>query len=719
MKKGFIAVIITVLFLTQLAQGVSPRKFEIRSKDGFLMGKFSGISVSDEGFLSLSPKEEKIEAPSEEFYLSFILTPEGEAYLGTGHGGKIYKISSSGKAELYFQVPEMDVYCLALDRKGTLYGGTSPNGKIYKITAKGKGDVFFNPQEKYIWDLMFTEKGDLLAAVGESGGVYEINKEGEGRLILKADQNHILCLKEDKNGNILAGSGGKGLLYRFSQGGGKASILFESPFEEIKSIALDDQGNIYAAAGGIVTKPRKEKITPVQVKSGTDITLTVTPASVPEKAAPPSREKQLSTLYKVDSEGIAERLWHSDQDLIYSLIWNNEEKKLIFGTGSKGRIYALTKEGKLSLLLQKESEQIYLLIPFDSKIYTLSNNPSNLTVIYSEQRYNGQYLSQVFDAKTISSWGKIRWEAKVPTGSSIQLQSRSGNSNEPNQTWSDWSPPYQKKEGEQILSPKAGYIQFRAIFKSQSGKISPFLKKVVLFYLQSNLAPVITELELLPPNQVFLKPPQQEEIIWGAEVSLSRQSGSEAKTKTIVIAKKVRREGFQTVIWEASDENGDSLLFTLYIRRDDESRWRVLKERWKEKIFAFETLSFPDGVYFLKVEASDALSNPLGMELKSEKVSSPLVIDNSLPVIKDFQAVREKDKIVVTFMAEDSTSSIKEVHYLIRPEEWRSIFPVDGICDSKQENFKVNITLPLKADNLITIKVKDKLGNVGVYRHTF
>lgn len=718
MRKAFIAGIIAVLFLVQFALGVVPSKWEIQSKDDFLKGKFSGISVSEEGFLSLSPKEERIEGPYEEFYLSYIVTPEGVAYLGTGHGGKIYRIDSTGREELYFQVPEMDVYCLALDQKDRLYAGTSPNGKIYRITAEGKGDEFFNPQEKYIWDLLFTEKGVLLAAVGENGGIYEINEEGEGKLLLKAEQNHILCLKMKENGDVLAGSGGKGLLYQISQDK-RTKILFESPFEEIKSITLDDQEQIYAAAGGIVTTPKREELTPVQVKSETDITLTITPTSAETEKAVSTKEKQPSALYRVSLEGIAKRIWHSEEDLIYALIWDRRGKRLIFGTGDKGRIYALSEEEKTSLLLQEDSEQVSSLIPFDTKIYALSNNPSRLTVLYPEQRFDGEYLSRIFDTRTVSTWGKIEWEAEVPSGSSIQFQTRSGNSNEPNQTWSDWSPPYQKKEGEQILSPKTRYIQFKIIFKSQSGKVSPSLQKATLFYLQANLAPVLTRLELLPANQVFLKPPEQDEIIWGADVDLSPPSESEDKGKTFVLAKRVQRKGFQTVIWEAFDQNGDDLLFALYIRREDESKWRVLREKWNEKIFAFDTLIFPDGIYYLKIEASDILSNPLGMELKSDKVSPPLIIDNSLPMVRNFQAVKEKDKLTVTFSAVDSSSFIKEVNYILRPDGWRVIFPVDGICDSKQEDFKLSITLPPKSDNLITIKVKDSRDNVGVYRHTF
>ena len=715
MKRLLVPVFVTLVFLVQALQGVVPQKWEVRSKDDFLKGKFDGISVSYDGILSLSPKEEKISGPEEEFYLSLLITPDGVLYLGTGHGGKIYRIRKGGEPELYFQVPEMDIYCLARDRKGDLYAGTSPNGKIWKITDKGKGNIFFNPREKYIWDLLFVDRGVLLAAVGENGGIYEINREGEGKLLLKAEENHILCLKRDTNGDLFAGSGGKGLLYRISKAK-RASILFESPYEEIKSIALDKEGNIYAAASGAVIKPKQEE-TPVSLIRETAVT--VLPSTPGTKEVPSLVRKQPSALYKIDKQGIAKRLWHSSEELIYSLLWNERERKLIFGTGDKGRIYSVDKDEKISLVVQKKSELVYFLLPYDSKIYFLSNNPSDLSIFYPDQRFSGEYLSRVMDTRTISSWGRIEWEATIPSGSTLQFQTRSGNSSNASKTWSNWSPPYQKKQGEQALSPRARYVQFKVMFKTQSGKRSPLLQKVSLFYLQANVVPAIKKIEVLPPNEIYLKPPEQEEIIWGADVSISERAVSKDKEKSLFIAKKTERKGYQTIIWEAADENGDALLFSCYIKGEDERQWRVLNEKWTDTIYAFDTLSFPDGIYFLKLVVSDILSNPVGTELKSDKTSGPFIIDNSLPTIKNFKAGKEKNKLKVTFSAEDSLSYIKEVRYLIRPDEWQSIFPVDGICDSKWENFSLTLTLPLRFDNLLTVKVKDRHGNIGVYKYTF
>ena len=718
MKRVRVLFFVMTILAAQALHGVVPQKWEIRSKDEFLKGKLDGISVSYEGVLSLSPKEEKIDAPVEEFYLSYLLTPQGEIFLGTGHAGKIYKIGKSGTPELYFQVPEMDIYCLTQDRRGNLYAGTSPNGKIYKITGKDKGSPFFNPREKYIWDLFFPERGVLLAAVGENGGIYEINTEGEGKPVLSAEENHVLCIEKDVNQDIIAGTGGRGRVYRISKGK-RPSILFESSYEEIRSLALDKEGNVYVAAGGKIISQKKEMGLPITVKAETDVSITITPTSVLSEEIRLSSQKQPGALYKVNSQGMVKRIWQSSDELIYSLSWNGTEDKLLFGTGDKGRVYSVDQNEKISLLIQKNSAQVYSLLLFDQKIYMLSNNPSSLNILHPEQVLAGEYLSQVIDTRTVSSWGRMEWELEVPPGCNLQFQTRSGNSNRPNVTWSDWSPPYQNKEGEQILSPKARYLQFRVIFKTQSGKVSPLLRKISLYYLQTNLAPEITKLTLLPANVVYLKPPIQTEVIWGVDTHISEKNEDQEKAEALFIPKKAERKGFQTAVWEANDENGDSLNYSISIRKEDENKWRILKENWDEPIYAFETLSLPDGVYSLKVVASDSPSNPSGMEFTAEKVALPLVIDNSLPIIKNFKVNRERNKLVVTFVAEDLMSSIQEVKYLIRPNEWKSIFSEDGICDSKQESFRISIPLPPQFDNLITVKVQDSHGNIGVHRQTF
>ena len=136
-------------------------------------------------------------------------------------------------------------------------------------------------------------------------------------------------------------------------------------------------------------------------------------------------------------------------------------------------------------------------------------------------------------------------------------------------------------------------------------------------------------------------------------------------------------------------------------------------DRERKQIFSFETMTLPDGEYEMKLEAVDSPSNPEGKELRAEKISRAFVIDNSLPLVRNFQAKRSGSRLSLQFVAADAYSRIQEVQYLVRPGEWGVIFPEDGICDSKQESFDLGITLPSNFDNMVTVKVVDEHGNIG------
>jgi hypothetical protein len=723
MRKHAWPIVLGLFVFASALSAVVPQKWELRTRDDYLRGKLDGISVSYDGTLALAPKEEKIAAPQEEFYLSVLTTAEGVTFLGTGHGGKVYRIDKDGKAELWFQAPEMDVTSLARDRKGILYAATSPNGKIYKISDKGKGEEFFNPAEKYIWDLLFLDAGELWAAVGESGGIYRISPLGEGRMFFKAAENHILCLERTARGDVAAGSGGNGLVYRITLDG-RASVLFETPYEEVRALAVDREGQIYAAASGTPTRPRKDESPEQPIRLDAEVVVTASvpagesrPASFPG-SAPGSAAKDGGALYRVTADGLAKQLWSSADEMIYSLLWREGEKKVLFGTGGRGRIYSVDREERVALLLQQSSEQVYQLAPLDSKIYVLSNNPCYFGLLLTEQRFAGEYTSPVLDAKTQAAWGRVVWDAAVAAGAAVQLQSRSGNTAEPNATWTDWSPFYGKTE-EQVLSPKARFLQIKVLLRTQTGKATPVFNRLTVFYLQSNIAPSVTRLEFLKPNEVYLKLPVQDDVILGVERNLAEAPAKPDDLRVGMAARKAERKGFQTVVWDAADENGDTLRYSLAAKKDGETEWRVLEGAWTETIYAFDTLAFPDGTYLLRLTASDEPSNPAGLELRTDKTSPPLVIDNSLPVIKGFTAARNGGSLDVAFQAEDAYSYIEEAKVLVRPGEWRVVFPIDGIADSRSESFKFSLALPAGAENQVTVRVRDSYGNVGVYRQSF
>jgi hypothetical protein len=130
---------------------------------------------------------------------------------------------------------------------------------------------------------------------------------------------------------------------------------------------------------------------------------------------------------------------------------------------------------------------------------------SNLGAIYrlgGQVASEGSFESPAYDTKVFSSWGKMSWQEETPSGSSVSLQVRTGNTAEPDSTWSEWSAPYTNRAGSSVDSPSARYVQWKATLKS-GGKESPRLGEVDVTYLQRNLPPELKSVDVQAPGTVF------------------------------------------------------------------------------------------------------------------------------------------------------------------------------------------------------------------------
>src|SRR5207249_110371 len=74
--------------------------------------------------------------------------------------------------------------------------------------------------------------------------------------------------------------------------------------------------------------------------------------------------------------------------------------------------------------------------------------------------------------------------------------------------------------------------------------------------------------------------------------------------------KKEYRRGYQTITWSATDDNQDDLRSKVYYKRVDEKEWKLLAQGLKDKVFAWDTETMPDGTYMVKVVVDDSGSNP-------------------------------------------------------------------------------------------------------------
>ena len=134
--------------------------WEMTSYADFIKGKFTGISLSREGRLTLAPKIDTVFSSDQPVIWSVAQGPDGVLYAATGHRGRIYRIDKTGKSSLYWTADQPEIFAITVDTSGAVYAGTSPDGKVYRI-ENGKAAEFFDPQAKYIWSLAGATDGSL------------------------------------------------------------------------------------------------------------------------------------------------------------------------------------------------------------------------------------------------------------------------------------------------------------------------------------------------------------------------------------------------------------------------------------------------------------------------------------------------------------------------------------------------------------------------------
>ena len=83
-------------------------------------------------------------------------------------------------------------------------------------------------------------------------------------------------------------------------------------------------------------------------------------------------------------------------------------------------------------------------------------------------------------------------------------------------------------------------------------------------------------------------------------------------------------------VWpNARDDNDDALAYAVYYKGDNETRWKLLKDRLTDKFYYFESDLLPDGGYTVRVTATDAPSHTPEEALTDEHESSRFEVDNT------------------------------------------------------------------------------------------
>jgi outer membrane protein assembly factor BamB len=730
--RHLLAAAALILFGSTVPVGaVSSRFFRQRDRADFELGEPKGVSLSVEGPIRLGALLEPLYEPEQPYIWALAAGPRGVIYAAGGNDGVVYRLEPGGKPASFLTVDEAEVHALAVDDRGNIFAGTAPGGRVYKFAPDGKRIWDCDTGEKYVWALALDRKGGVYAGTGTDGRLVAIDSGGAKRILYDSAETHVRALALDAQGNLLAGTDGHGLVIRIAPDG-RATVLYDAPLTEIVALAPAPDGTLYVAAageagrgqsaqpasgshppgpGGGTSEPPRDSSQPPPQTSSQDNSPSGSPAE--QRITLGIEGKVLA----VSPDGYGREIWAAGQEAILSLALRSDGS-LLMGSGSQGRIYALDTRGNVSEIARSASSQVTSLARRhdgsgrDEEVLVGGSNLGSVALLRSGYAPTGDYESRVFDAQSFATWGRLSWKAERPQGTEISFRVRTGNTEDPDATWSDWSGDLTDAAGAAIDRPSARFLQWRATLRTTNPARTPELREVTAVYMQKNLPPEFRKIEALPTGvslqSVPSAPPGQP---GDPKPGASDDTGIRRRPKP------QSRRGFdpgaRSVQWQAGDPNDDDLVFDVQYRALDETAWKTIRRGVAEDFVTFDGNALPDGTYLVRVVASDAPSNPGGQALTSEKISPAFDVDNTPPRIERLKAGVEKGGLRVSFDAVDGFSVLRDAAVSVDAGDWSAVRPQDGLHDALTESYDVLLPSPGAGEHSVVVRVFDAAGNAG------
>lgn len=731
-------VMAAALAIASLATAATPAFWEMSSFSDFIAGKMDGVALSRDGRLTPAPQLDTIFNSGQPVIWSVAAGPNGALYAATGHHGRVYQIDASGKSTLLWTADRPEIFALAAGPRGEVYAATSPNGKIYRITPgqpAAQVSEYFDPKARYIWSLALAADGTLFAGTGDGGMVYRITAPGQGEPYYSTGQANVTGLMLDAVGRLLAGTEPNGILYRITAKD-KAFALYDSTLPEIRALATTPDGAIYAAGlGGALAKKiqaaQQNQNQPQDAVPTISTTITVTaqaggdlkptpqeakptaPAQQPGVPPPPAAAEtsgvEKSAIYRINPDNTVDTLWSSKEENVYDIL-PASGGALYFVTDVSGRIYRLTADHRLTLIAQTNDAEAVRLLARGTEILVATANSGKLYKLGAAGT-RGNYESPVFDAGGAARWGHLHWQ-----GDAVTIQTRSGNSLRPDNSWSDWSAGLSDASGAQIASPNARFLQYRATLTSAAAH----LDNISAAFLPQNNPPIIHSITVTqqpPPSGVAAKaaaattaagPSYSMSVTDTGDATPVASTGTPTQTMSRAIIQQI------LISWQADDPDSDKLVFDVAFRGENEDQWKPLRRDLHDNSLALDGDSLADGRYYFRVTASDREANPAATAKEMELVSAPVLIDNTPPSVHIRSSARNGASADIVFDADDTASALRRAEWSLDAGAWLPVAPVDGILDSRMEQFRLHVENLPAGEHVLVIRVADLGGNTGL-----
>ena len=661
-----------LILLTAKAIEAKVETWRHEGASAFGKGHREGVVISDGGRVRLGQAIRGTAKLDAARVWDLARTKDGIVFAATGNDGKVFRREAQGEWTVAFDSPDSQALSLAATSDGKVFVGTGPGGSVVEVTDPKHPASRPDPKVQYVWDLAVDPRGNLYAATGPTGQLWKRSVDGAWSLLLDSKHAHLLCVAVGADDSIYAGSDGEGLIYRVGPDG-KASVVYDAPQNEVRALHVAPDGAIFAGtaaeSGGSGGSGRaSEGFSTASHPSPTS----GLPAGGTASPKPPSAGE--NSVYRIALDGVPREVFRH-KALIYALAWLND--RLYVGTGPEGQLFEVRDLGReTSPTARLDHGQILALLA-DSKdgLIIGAGDPGAVLRLDSGYVGSGTLTSDVLDARLISRFGAMSWKAETPSGTSVSVRVRSGNVGEPDNTWSAWSPEQSDAASAFAKVPPGRFAQYEVKLATSDPAATPELRSLSIRYQTANLPPEIARVDV--PD------------VGAADGAI--------------------RPAKMALRWEASDPNGDDLAYTLHFRKDGWPDWIKLgEEPLAESNFAWDTSAVPDGIYRVRVTASDRPSNGPADALARDRVSDSFLVDHQSPSVK----VVAKPGGASVAIKDDLTRIVKAA-YALDGGEWVSIFPDDGLFDTPNESITIPLADLKPGTHVLMVRATDAAGNLG------
>lgn len=736
MKTATLSLAAAALCALATALGaVRTETITVQGYEALAEGELEGVALSEAGILGLAPALEEVAEIGPPLVWTAVTAPKEEAvYLGTGSPGAVWKVDlPSGEASAVFESEEVLVRALAVDGKGRLYIGTSPYGRIYRLTPGNRPEVFHDPDAAYLWELVFSEDGKTLyAATGSPAAILAIplDNPDAAESLFSARQTHLTALAR-QGGTLYAGTSPEGVVYRVDTGSGEAFGLYNTGQEEIRALLPQDDGTVLvstfnSSGGGSGARPQgpsgKDGSTGGNSSgngSASQGGSNGTNGTGGENMLPVYQVQSTAggtgPLFRLDREGFARVWWHRPQENILSLHALGSDQWLA-GSDTEGRLYRLEEDGERWALWQQapEGEEISSLFAGkDGKTYVVTSNPARLYRL-GETPAAGTYESKVFSTTQTARWGTFRADTGEDAPFTLGARARGGNAEEPDATWTDWQ---EVVPGSELGLPGARYVQLELTLSPTDGRKAAAVpqegvRRLRLFHALPNAAPEVQQVRVVPQGYELIQTTANQNTI-DPDRLLSAPAGEvPGQEFTRTVLRERPAPGLYTVVWKASDANGDRLRYTVRLLQNGTAF--TLASDLEDTLATLPTDGLPDGLYRAEVVASDAPDNQPGEAESGRRLSDYFLIDNTAPQLSGGAPSVRASTATLTVTASDAASVVSAASYVLNGAEAVPLRPEDGLFDEQEETFALTLEkLPAGRHSLL-VEVADEAGNTRV-----